>query len=831
MPSTRRIYTNLSKGELSGLLECRADVAAYFEGAKQLENWVVLRQGGVRRRAGTRFMWEVKTSSLDTILLPFEFSVDDAYILEVGNLYVRFGKNKARIPISAAGAPVEVVTPYPTADLRELHFTQSADVLFLFHVEHAQRRLSRVSDTSWSLSTSTFVPPPSFEADFDYGTGASAGANITIGLGANTGNAIKFHTSADVFLAADAGRQIIAGSGRAVITTVSSAREVIVNILDAFDATITAGPNTLSSGSAGSVIMTSVAHGAAVGNYVVLTSGGDAGAIRRIVSVGGVDTFTIDAVWPNNQAGVTWNKVLAKQPGPDGTGWRLRLSPQTTLDPDIKEPVGAQITFVTAAAAFRAADVGLFVHVYGGVAEITIVDSTTQVRALLYSVLAEATNANPAAAPAGAWSLEVPSWSTARGFPRTGEFFQGRLYQASTLAQPTTFWGSRADDFDNYAVGIAADDAVEFTLASRKVNRLEWLADNVALFLGSTGSEHRATGGSPEAPIGGDVIPLVDRLDTIGSAPVQPIVLGRRIVFLDRARQRLYSIGFDLEEDGFLAREITVLSEHILGNGAKLGHLAFARRPDPRLYLVNEAGELVCLTFFPQERVVGFSRFTTDGTFESVAVIPDANRGPDQVWVIVKRTINGATKRYVELVEEHHANLESLYDGQRVQMMTDCGVVQVAASATATVTGLTHLEAKTVDVLVNGSYKGTKVVASGSITLDTALAVNDVVEVGIPYDSTLVTMRPGIPGVVIEGLPRSWNSLFARLKDTIGGTINGQAIQYQASDLDEIGLFTGDRKVLTEGTDTEGRVTVVQDQPYPMTVLGLFGTLQVGDYD
>ena len=77
----------------------------------------------------------------------------------------------------------------------------------------------------------------------------------------------------------------------------------------------------------------------------------------------------------------------------------------------------------------------------------------------LLSVMGNATAADPPAAPAGAWTLEVASWSVSRGWPRTGEFFQGRLYQAATTNEPVTFWGSAADDFFNYAIGVTAEDA------------------------------------------------------------------------------------------------------------------------------------------------------------------------------------------------------------------------------------------------------------------------------------------------------------------------------------------------------------------------------------
>src|SRR5712691_7728695 len=212
MPIARRILTNLTKGQFSPLMEGRPDLAGYFEGAKELTNFQILRQGGVTRRPGTRFIAEVKDSTKDTILIPFEVSVDNAYIVEFGNLYGRFYLNKAPIKTSAGGPPVEVVTPYLTADLRLIHYTQSADVLFLFHGTYPQTTLNHVSDTNWSNATTVYSPPPSFEKDTDV-----SGGTITLTPSAVSGNNILFTASAPVFLKADVGRQIIFGASSAVI--------------------------------------------------------------------------------------------------------------------------------------------------------------------------------------------------------------------------------------------------------------------------------------------------------------------------------------------------------------------------------------------------------------------------------------------------------------------------------------------------------------------------------------------------------------------------------------------------------------------------------------
>lgn len=806
----------MSKGELSPLLEGSPDLEAYFEGASTLENFHILRQGGITRWPGSRHVAFAKYADRDTILLPFEASVDDAYMLEIGDLYIRVYKNKAQV--LDVGVPVEIATTFAVADIRAIHYTQSADVLFLFHGSYQQRLLSRVSDTEWSLTMQQGNPPPSFEDDTTLPD--------SIALGANTGTDIEFRLGSAGLLAGDDGRQIIIGAGRAVITAYTNTSSGTCDILDDFTQTITAGPNTITTvGTAA----TSTAHGLAAGDYVVLTSGAQSGQVRKCAVVLTADTYTLDAAFSANQAGETWNKIL-----PTTTGnWGLRLSPQVTLDPNKSSPVGVQVTCVAGAAAFRTTDVGKFINVYGGVVEITSYVSTTQVKGTLLSVMGAADLANPSAAAAGTWTLEVPSWSTATGWPRTGDFYQGRLYQASTPTEPTTFWGSRSDDYDNYAVGLFADDAVKYTMAARQLNRIEWLREhNRSLLLGTTGSEHAATGsGNDNVPLGGDIIPYIDRLATNGCMPSQPISARKTTIYVDRSRRKIMGMGFDLNSDSEADTELSVGAEHITESKVRLGPLGYEKRLNPRLYFVREDGQLIAMTFFPEQKVVAFSRRTTNGTIEAVGVIPGQTGESDHVWIVAKRTINGIDQRCIEVFDEQHAGLAAR---EWTNLQTDGAVVVTGVTGTS-VTNLTQFRGRTVDVIKNGSFIGQHAVTLGgsySLTLVDALVPTDVLEIGFHYDSTAVTMRPAVPnGETIEGLPRSWDSIFLRVRETIGGKVNGEALLYPADPLSTNVTYTGDVKATGQGWDTEGRITILQEQPYPMTVMATFGTLSIGDKD
>lgn len=223
MATATLLKNTFSAGELSPLMVARSDFARYPAGAQTLENWVVLLQGGVRTRYGTRYVVATKFPTRLSLVRPFEASGTEAYVLEVGHLYVRFCKNGAQI--QSLSVPVEVATPYEEGQLRGLRTAQANDVLILAHGSHPPAQLSRTSDTVWSYKPIVFDPPPLYEA------GITPAATLT--PSATTGS-VTLTASAGVFLRADVDRQIQAGDARAVITAYTSDTVVTATVLSAF---------------------------------------------------------------------------------------------------------------------------------------------------------------------------------------------------------------------------------------------------------------------------------------------------------------------------------------------------------------------------------------------------------------------------------------------------------------------------------------------------------------------------------------------------------------------------------------------------------------------
>ena len=190
MPQQRPIQTNFSSGELSPRMAGRVDLDQYRAGAAELLNVLVQMQGGATRRQGSQFIVANKSAGGRVRLYPFVVAPLTAYVLEFGAGYVRFARNRAQL--LAGSTPLELATPYTVDELRELRFAQSADVLYVTHVNHAPRKISRTSSATFTIETVAFANGPyDVENTGDIGatgSGASTSPETGSGSGGTSGS-------------------------------------------------------------------------------------------------------------------------------------------------------------------------------------------------------------------------------------------------------------------------------------------------------------------------------------------------------------------------------------------------------------------------------------------------------------------------------------------------------------------------------------------------------------------------------------------------------------------------------------------------------------------
>jgi hypothetical protein len=800
------IQTSFNGGEMSPSLAGRFDLAKFKNGCRTLKNFIAHSHGPAYRRGGFRFVEESKDHARRSRLMQFEFSVDQAYALEFGHLYVRFFANGAII--ESGGVPVEVATPYTEDQLRSLRVTQSADVFYIFHRAHAPRKLQRLSSdgTLWQLDPIAFLPPPTYEPEMDI-----SGGLIAISPDAVTGSDVKIYSSADVFLAADNGRQLKYISGLASITAVASAREVTVDFIGDFPASVApvAGTGTVTTVGADANFL--APHGLVVGNWIRLTDGAQVGEKKRIVTIWDAFTVAMESAFSVDQAGAAWSLDKEIVAG----GWLLAGSPVADCTPSAKAPINAIITLTLAANGWRTGaspngDVGKYVRMFSGTVKITEVTSATIAKGRILVPLV----VDPVVASAGgSWTCESEAWNAANGYPGAGCFFEQRLMAGGSEKFPTSLWGSQSADYENFGLGPYDADAVEYKLSANQVNDLLWMLPTKVLLAGTAGSEFRVTGGA-DAPLTPGNVDAKNE-DAHGSADVSPVRVRHKVLFVQRAGRKVLEIAYSYEPDSFLADDLTEMADHLTVGG--IVEMTYQKEPQSILWCVRSDGILLGCTYNKKQEVVAWHWHETDGYVESACVIPDPVNLRDELWLLVRREIGGATKRYIERLDPDRVVADSfvLYQGE----------------ATAEITGLSHLEGKAVDILADGFVVKGKTVTGGQVTL--SRAVTEAI-VGLNFESELIPNRPDFITDKIStiGKKKHWAEIFLRLMNTAGLEINGNEIPFRTGAA-PLGsppdLFTGDYPIPNLGVDANVDIIIKQKNPLPATVLCIGGTLDVGD--
>lgn len=414
-------------------------------------------------------------------------------------------------------------------------------------------------------------------------------------------------------------------------------------------------------------------------------------------------------------------------------------------------------------------------------------------------------------------------------YPKCVSFFEQRLVFAGTINNPQTLWFSKSGDYENFTTGTADADAMIYTIASNQVNAIESIKATRTLIVMTTGGEFTVTSGATQDPITPTNL-NIRKQSNYGSAGVDAVSVGNSTLFLQRAKRKIRELAYNFDTDSYIAPDLTILAEHITDSGVV--QMDYQQEPFSIVWCVRDDGKLVGLTYNRLQDVVAWHGHDFGGTnakCKSVAVI-DIDTAEDQVYVIVERTIDGATKKYVEYLSTYDFN-SSLTEFHFV----DSGLAY-SGSSTTTLSGLSHLEGQTVKVIVDGATHPDRTVSSGSISLERSTTT---AKVGLGFISTLQTMRldEGFRGTDQTKTKRIYD-VTVRFFETVGAKVgpnetNLDEIPFRdssASMTAPVPLFTGDKETeFPSDYGTDGFVLVKQEQALPMTILALYPRLETHD--
>jgi hypothetical protein len=519
-------------------------------------------------------------------------------------------------------------------------------------------------------------------------------------------------------------------------------------------------------------------------------------------------------------------------------GWTVDVSPQADLTPGAKDPVGATTTLTLSAAGWRTTDVGSVVRVNGGLLRITAYTSPTVVDARILRELSAVV-----AAPALAWSLEPPVWSAVLGYPRTGTVYQQRLIVAGNRKFPRTVWGSRTGEPLDFERWTDDGDSFAFTIDSDDATAITYIAAGAGLAIFTETGEYSMRGGV-EKPITPTNV-RVKQETNHGCAQVRPAQINDEQYFVQRAgrKVRAFTYRYDKgEAGGYTAPDITALAQHVtIGN---VTSMAYSQEAEQLLWASLGSGRFLSCTIDrdQQPSVIAWAVHMTDGFVECVASLPTDDR--DQIWMIVRRVINGATVRYIEVLDDTfepwHPSVptppppddDDTLDSNRPVYGTtvDCAIVIDNAGGQDTF-AVPHLIGKTVDIVADGAKQPQQLVPlSGNITLQ---RTSKRTLIGLPFRSRATLLTPEIQTQTgsAQGKPVRTGKVSLHVLDSIGAKVQNNsglieqlpARKFGANVLDQPPMpFTGIVDVTKLGWEkAKSEISIIQDDPMPFHVLAV----------
>ncbi len=819
MPN-KTIKNAYNAGELSPYLDGRTDLAKYFNGCSQLVNFTPIPQGGAVKRPGTEY---IATAKAKTRLIPFEFSTTDTHILEFGANYIRFFKSgaasvKAKTdfsnwvtatayvindliednvtgdkyyycaeahtsgtlatdisagkwilmtddPDDATNVIYEIFTEYSATEVFGFHYVQSADVMFIAHVDVHPMKLTRLGDTNWTIVDVNDVDGPFRDENvtvadvlvftataFTTGTHTAAGNNATVMTDSGAAFTVDALIGQTIVNTTDGSAGVITDNDATTVTVAAltngtdndwdtSDAYTIIDLATEqgfFHATDSTGTLTATGGHTPFNVNHIGSHWdlhlTRLDNYVTLAGAVSTGATSSSILIKG--DFSVDATGFGDEMVVSLQRevlngdfqnhrkftaavafsdteleddvlyrikidgtaiaatnvtLVAKDQDSHGiveitdfsTSTSVSATVKTDLFSDVSEEVDiAKLRYgktadvevtTTASHGLSNGDIVLVKNIsrpeFSGLnfdADENNVYIVVAVTATVFRLFdsagdVEGDNADNLNTGVGEYYLikqtsttirwAEDSWSIFRGYPRTVNFHEDRLWWASNDAQPQTLWGSKTSEYEKLKTGIFDNDGINFTLNDRDVSQIQWLISKTLLAVGTASKEYVLSASNPDNPITPSDIKAKNQ-SAYGSNTIQPMILNDAVFFHQRSGKKLRALKFDLNTFSLTAIDVTILNNTILELSATT--MAVQKIPDSIVWMTRSDGTLLGFTYEPEEDVLGWSEHITGttlttipiGIFESVARISGSIE--DEIWVSVQRVINGSTVRYIE---------------------------------------------------------------------------------------------------------------------------------------------------------------------------------------
>lgn len=687
------LQANMTRGELTPLAHARIDTDIYQSALAVARNVITSRFGGVTRIPGTLFNGPTKSNDTKSRMLPFEFRRDQVFAIEVGDLYMRFWTPVGQIYDGLT--PYEIVSPYAEQDLPNIKYRQSGDVLYLWCKGHQPRRLQRKSDTDWAITDYAPQDGPYLPIN-DTPTRLTLSARNTL-LPVMTSNTTPSGSVSSSI--ADANDYyVFDGNPVSVVAKAASTWIVTVDPADGgvvVDKYWMVAPPNAEEHMATSWRFEGSPNGS---TWVLLDSrNGEAGW-----SAGSSRYFTFF----NKTAYVQYRFVFTASNGDNNLRIGEIFINRTAASQSPITLTASSTTGINNGNGFSADDIGRSIRVMGGDGhwrwcEVVGFISTTQVTVYVHG------HALPDVRPITAWRMGA--WSDSSGWPETGAIYEDRLVHARTPTDPLGMWMSRSSSYNDMSVSdpVVADDAIAIRLTGGRMDEIGWLDENRQLMAG-TASSLRSIGAADGQVLSTETVRQRAE-SSIAASYIDPVSVENVSLFLDLYRQRLMETSYSYQQDGYLARELSVVNEHLFLPGVT--QLAYVSNPHKLLFALRDDGKLIAFTYDREQKVAGGTLVDLGGVVESICSLP----GPDatDLWIIIRREVGGSEVRYVERLAPFYRKDATT----KPPVYAACALMYEGA-LTGALSGFEALSGETVGVWADGVDIGdTTVDFSGNMVL------------------------------------------------------------------------------------------------------------------
>jgi len=407
------------------------------------------------------------------------------------------------------------------------------------------------------------------------------------------------------------------------------------------------------------------------------------------------------------------------------------------------------------------------------------------------------------------WELEYgyeEVWSSARGWPRSATFHEGRLYFGGSKSRPSTLWGSRVSDFFNFDQGQSLDDAsIDVTLDTGTFNAIVDIFSGRNLQIFTTGGEFTV----PQS-LGNPITPsniIVKQQTSFGMKPgirLQNVDGGT--LYIQRQGRALQEFLFSDGVDAYASTKISLLSSHLLKTPEEMAvRVSTSTDEGDRLLIVNaDDGTIACYTLLRSQQVVAPSEWTTDGEFVNIGV------DIDDIYTVVKRNVNSSDVYYVEVFDD--------------TLLLDCAKTGGAGASTT----VDHLEGETIKIIRDGILEADQTVPASPFTITFDQAATSSFEVGLNFTPIIKTLpvEPNLTSGSLKGFKKRIFEVNVELFETQSLTVDGKEVAFRrfgSGVLDEdITEYTGIKTVNgILGYSYDGQITLSQTAPLKMNVLAL----------